>query len=167
MTRRLTHPDSLHLQAAEGWLELNCHLEANEELDKIAPQFRVHPHVLTLRWKVYKKENKWDACRDIAAAIIQSEPNDVCGWIALAYATRRAMGYGLKAAQTILISIAKNFPKDSTIPYNLACYDAQLGNLAAARQWLDRAFQVGEKQSLQKFIMDDSDLEPLRKEYHL
>jgi hypothetical protein len=30
-------PDSLHLLAAQGWLELGNHLEANEELEKITP----------------------------------------------------------------------------------------------------------------------------------
>jgi hypothetical protein len=28
----LAPPDSLHLEAAEGWIELANHLEANEEL---------------------------------------------------------------------------------------------------------------------------------------
>jgi hypothetical protein len=32
--------DSLHLQADLGWLELDNHIEANEELDRIAHQVR-------------------------------------------------------------------------------------------------------------------------------
>jgi len=28
----LEHPESLHFQAAQGWLELGSHIEANEEL---------------------------------------------------------------------------------------------------------------------------------------
>ena len=45
----LTPPDSFHLKAAEGWFELGNHLEANEELEKIAPKLRVHPDVLEIR----------------------------------------------------------------------------------------------------------------------
>jgi hypothetical protein len=45
----LEPPDSLHLQAAQGWLELGSHIEANEELEKIAPQLRAHPDVLKVR----------------------------------------------------------------------------------------------------------------------
>jgi hypothetical protein len=44
----LEPPDSLHLEAAEGWLELGNHLEANEELENITPQMRVHPDVLEM-----------------------------------------------------------------------------------------------------------------------
>jgi hypothetical protein len=39
----LTPPDSYHLEAAQGWLELGNHLEANEELEKISPALRIHP----------------------------------------------------------------------------------------------------------------------------
>ena len=42
----LEPPDSIHLQAAQGWLELGNHLEADKELDEIAPQLRTHPDVL-------------------------------------------------------------------------------------------------------------------------
>ena len=36
----LEPPDSLHLQAAQGWLELGNHIEANEELEKMLCLFR-------------------------------------------------------------------------------------------------------------------------------
>jgi len=35
--------DRHHLQAAEGWLELGNHLEANEEPEKITPQLAHDP----------------------------------------------------------------------------------------------------------------------------
>ena len=35
--------DFLHLQAAQGWLGLSNHLEANEELEKINPLLHAHP----------------------------------------------------------------------------------------------------------------------------
>jgi hypothetical protein len=49
----LEPPDSIHLQAAQGWLELGDHIEASEELEKITPQLRAHPDVLKARWEVY------------------------------------------------------------------------------------------------------------------
>jgi hypothetical protein len=54
----LEPPDSLHLQAAQGWLELGNHIEANEELERIAQQLRAQPDVLKLRWEVYAAGNK-------------------------------------------------------------------------------------------------------------
>jgi hypothetical protein len=35
--KHLQPPNSHHLQAAIGWLELGNHKEANEELEKVAP----------------------------------------------------------------------------------------------------------------------------------
>ena len=48
-------PDLRHLQAAQGWLELGNHLEANEELENITPKYRAHLAVLELRWQIYAK----------------------------------------------------------------------------------------------------------------
>jgi hypothetical protein len=50
--KTLKRPDSLHLQAAQGWLELGDHLETTEELDEITPQMRVHPDVLEVRLRL-------------------------------------------------------------------------------------------------------------------
>jgi hypothetical protein len=43
-------PDTFHLQAAQGWLELGSHIEVNEDLEKMAPGFQTHPEVLEIRW---------------------------------------------------------------------------------------------------------------------
>ena len=52
----LKPPDSIHLKAAEGWLVLGNHVEPNEELENITPQFRVHPDVLEIRWQITTEE---------------------------------------------------------------------------------------------------------------
>ena len=39
----LQPPHTIHLQAAQGWLELGSHLEVNEELEEFMPQLRAHP----------------------------------------------------------------------------------------------------------------------------
>ena len=41
----LTPPNNLYFQAAQGWLELGDHIEANEELDKVTAGLRAHPAV--------------------------------------------------------------------------------------------------------------------------
>jgi tetratricopeptide (TPR) repeat protein len=73
----LSAPDSHHLRAVQGWLELGNHLEANEELERISPQLRTHPDVLELRWRIYARGKKWDVCVDIADAIIKLDPDRV------------------------------------------------------------------------------------------
>jgi hypothetical protein len=48
--------------------------------------------------------------------------------------------------------------------YNLACYACQLGNLKEARQWLEKAFAIGDSKQLKLMALDDPDLEPLWRE---
>jgi uncharacterized protein HemY len=61
--------DKRHLEAAEGWLGLGNYLEANEELERITPELRAHPDVLTLRYEVYAKGKKWEVAAEIAQAL--------------------------------------------------------------------------------------------------
>jgi hypothetical protein len=60
-----------YARAACSWLELGNHFEANSELEKITPQLRSHPDVLEIRWQIYAKDKKWNACQDIANTITQ------------------------------------------------------------------------------------------------
>jgi hypothetical protein len=41
----LEPPDTHHLNAVLGWLELGNHVEANAELEKVTPVLRSHPAV--------------------------------------------------------------------------------------------------------------------------
>src|SRR5438874_640366 len=92
-------PDSHHVNAALGWLELGNPSEADAELAKVAPGLRSHPAVLELRWQIYAKAEKWDAAVDVATALIAALPDHAGGWLNYAYALRRAVGGGLRPAQ--------------------------------------------------------------------
>src|ERR1043165_4852280 len=82
----LEPPDSVHLLAAQGWVELGDHLEANVELQNIGPQLRGHPDVLEVRWHICAKAKKWPDCVEIAEGIIQLAPNRVDGWLHRSFA---------------------------------------------------------------------------------
>jgi uncharacterized protein HemY len=68
--KRLPPSGRPHLRAAEGWLELGNPHEASEELENIAPRLRVHPDVLEIRWRIYAAAERWDACLDLAVAVV-------------------------------------------------------------------------------------------------
>jgi len=70
-------PDSFHLIAADGWLGLGDHLAADEELDKITPELRAHPHVLSVRYEIYAKAKKWDGAAEIAGVLVKLMPNNL------------------------------------------------------------------------------------------
>ena len=81
----LQHPDILHLQAAEGWLELGNILEAKAELAHISSLQRKHPDVLELRWAIAAKENEWQLALDIARTLVRVAPERPTGWLHQAY----------------------------------------------------------------------------------
>jgi tetratricopeptide (TPR) repeat protein len=163
MKRPLQPPDSHHLSATIGWLGLGNHLEAIEELEKIEPALRAHPDVLLVRFEIYSKAGEWDVAAEAAAALVKLQSNAPGAWIALAYATRRkpGAGGGVLQAKEILLPAQTRFPKVWLIPYNLACYECQLGNQKAAWAWLEMAFELGEPRQLKLMALIDPDLEVL------
>ena len=74
---------------------------------------------------------------------------------------RRANGGGIEKAKVVLDEAAKLFPGDSMIQYNLACYCAQLGQLDAAQEYLDKSYELGDAQKIKLMALDDEDLKPL------
>lgn len=156
--KTLPLPDAHHLRAAHGWLELGNPPEASEELKKIEPKLHTHPEVLELRYAIFRDAKKWDACVDIAAAILTALPGNPHGWILRSFAlhelrrTREAFDNLLPAAAT--------FPEVWTIPYNLACYCAQLGEITKSREWFNKALAI-DKKTVRHAALDDPDLLPL------
>lgn len=154
----LSPPDAHHLKAAQGWLELGNHLEANEESEKIAPTLRTRSDVLEIRWQIYAKEKKWEACVDIAEALVKLAPKRAESWIHRSYALHELKR--TKEAFDNLVQVADTFPKLYTVPYNLACYCAQLGQLKEAEDWFKKAILIDDKQ-VPKLGIEDPDLKPL------
>ena len=154
----LKHPDSLHLQAALGWLELGNHIEANEELEQIRPQLRVHPDVLEVRWQIYSIAKKWEACIDIAQALIKLAPNRLESWLHRSYSLHELKR--TEEAHDLLLPAIEKFPDVWDIPDTLACYTAQLGRIGESERWFKMAMTLDEK-SVQQTAIDDPDLLPL------
>jgi tetratricopeptide (TPR) repeat protein len=156
----LEAPDSHHLRAAIGWLELGSHLEADAELERIAPRLRIHPDVLEVRWQVYAKAERWEACVDLGAALVKLVPEQASGYIHRSFALHE-----LKRTQEafdLLHPVAEKFPEEAVIPYNLACYECQLGRLDQAEEWLRKCYEQADDEAEWKLrVMDDPDLKPL------
>jgi len=81
MIQPLGPPDSLHLQAAQGWLELSNHHGADAELDKITARLRAHPAVPEVQWEICATVKNWDAALEIASAVVQMVPDHPLGWV--------------------------------------------------------------------------------------
>jgi Flp pilus assembly protein TadD len=66
-----------------------------------------------------------------------------------------------KKAKVVLDEAAQLFPEDDTVQYNLACYCAQLGQLNAAKEHLDKSYELGDAKQIKLIALDDEDLKPL------
>jgi predicted Zn-dependent protease len=165
MIQPLEAPDALHLQAAEGWIGLGNYPDANDELEQIAAASRAHPEVLQLRWRIYAKARKWDACLDIATALTTMTPERRFGWIHSAHALGK-LGRTLEV-KDLLLAVVNDFEVNSTMPYHLAQYCARLGQIDQAKQWLGKALLAAAGlegvERLRKMALEDPDLEPLRR----
>ena len=157
----LEPPDSHHLRAAIGWIELGNGLEATDELEQITVALRSHPDVLEVRWRIGAQAKQWERCIELATALTQITPEQSLGWIYLANSLYWA-GRTPEARDTLL-GVRERFPDEPGLPYNLACYECQLGNLAKAINWLDIAFGLGTGKRLRRAALEDEDLQPLWK----
>jgi len=95
--------------------------------------------------------------QEIAKRLKEFEPDNVQWRISLAYATRRA--YSIDVAMEILLNAEAKFPREAAIPYNLACYYCQGGEMETAKRYLKKAFEID--LDLRTAALEDEDLKPL------
>ena len=165
MTFALEQPDLHHLKAAVGWLELGDAGEALVELDAISEPLQSHSDVLEARWLALARLQRWESAAKIGRALIAAAPDRSIGWLHHSYALRRAPNGGLLAAFNALAPVATHFPKEATIPYNLACYTCQLQReTTETMNWLEQAIAAGDRKEILAMALKDPDLEPLRVE---
>ena len=86
MLEPMVPPDSHHLLAAQGWLELGNHVEASQELQKITPRLLAHPYVVEMRWQIYAGAKDWDAALATASSLVEMMPENLFGWIHRSFA---------------------------------------------------------------------------------
>jgi tetratricopeptide (TPR) repeat protein len=153
----LEPPDQQYWQAAVGYVELGMFTDADSELDKIDPFLRAAPEILALRIEIYRGLKKWELMAELSMRLMEFHPGDPQWPVSLAYATRR--GNSIEAAKEILLNAERKFPKEAVIPYNLACYCCQLGEIENAKNYLEQAFKIDSSWRIR--ALDDTDLQPL------
>lgn len=160
-------PNTHHLSAVIGWLELGNAIEAQLELQRLPNDLFNHPDVIEVRWAIAAFNEDWVQGLAIAEQLVELCPERSTGWLHRSYATRRAPQGGVKLARAVLLPAAEKFPESPTIPYNLACYDCLLGHEDEARRWLSIAKRIGGKKQIQSMALQDPDLQGLWAEIKL
>jgi tetratricopeptide (TPR) repeat protein len=115
--------------------------------------------MLLVKWEMAARARNWASAMAIAKALIVTLPDEAVGWIYHGFAEQQ-MGLVAEARQTLLAA-ARKFPNDCRIAYNLACYAAQLGDIAGAWNWLDRALEIGDAAVIQSRAAEEPSLKPL------
>ncbi len=126
---------------------------------RIDPQFANHPDVLELRWKILAKAQKWESCLELAEKLTGVAPRRSLGWLYLA-ASLNALNQVEEAYQT-LAEIVDDFPENPAIPYQLACYACDIGEIDEALDWLRQALDGGDSNQLKALALKDPALKPL------
>src|SRR4051794_22485509 len=101
-------PYEKHIIAAEGYVELGMHLDANEELEQLEPENRILPAVMAIRIQIYRALEKWELMQTVAKILALHEPGNVQWTVDWAYATRRADS--TEAARSILLEAVERIP---------------------------------------------------------
>ena len=146
-----------HLEAALGYLHLGMPEDAMEELDLIPQEWKTDPRVLRARAYIHCEMRSWEPLRTVAAVLVSLLPDDSQHWIWLAYATRRFQS--IADAERILLEALGRHPDEPLIRFNLACYAAQMDEVALARQRLQEAIQLDP--AIAEMAKNDPDLGPL------
>ena len=155
-------PSKHYISAAVGWLELGNPAEAGEEIARVDPAYLEHPDVLELRWQICAAGRRWQPALEVAELLLKNSPENASAWLHRAYALRRVDGGGLEKAWNALFPASEHFTDEPVVPYNLACYAAQLGRVEEAWEWLQKAIKVsGNAEHMQTMALADSDLKPL------
>ena len=156
-------PDNHHLDAAIGWLTLGNTAEAWTEFEKLTPTHRTLPEALAFEWQLLSTEKRWPDAAAVGEHWVEAAPDEPAAWIQRSFALHE--GRQTQQAWEKLLPAVKRFPQVNTIPYNLACYACQLGDLDTARRWLRRSLlcvkDTAERMLWTTAAQQDRDLEPL------
>ncbi len=118
-----------------------------------------HPNLLLVQWEIHFRNGHWLSACEIAEALVAALPGEPIGWVYRSFALHK-LGRVHEARQHLLAA-ARRFPADWRIAYNLACYACQLGDIAGAWNWLDRAIQLGDADAVKSLALDEAAFHPL------
>ena len=148
------------ITAADGYVDLKMGSHAERELSLVPAELHTSIEYRRVECRVLMLHDNWQEAHSVAAGICDETPDDPGGWVILAYTARRALS--IEKARELLIEAMPRFSDDGIFPYNLGCYECQLGNLDAAREYLTTAFSISPE--YHRLALQDEDLEVLWRE---
>ncbi len=145
------------LHAADGYLYLNMADYALEELEAIPADEKASASVLLARTRVLLHLHKWKEAEKLSDQGTRSHPDEDEFTVQRAFALHQ-MQKGERAVE-VLLAAPEWLRRTGILHYNLACYEARLGDLSTARECIDAAIQLNS--AMKKNARVDPDLQAL------
>lgn len=160
MNANLPIEDQKALTRVQGYLELEMPKEALSELKTFHKALRDSPIAVEMAIVVLIRLQRWKTAAAQARKLCRLQPGLPAGFIHLAYCLHET-GQTAAARETLLRGPSA-LHKEATYFYNLACYEAVLGDLDSARRHLARSISINKR--FLEFARNDTDLAALHPE---
>ena len=145
------------LLAADGYLYLGMPAQALAELDGIPDAAQHASPVLRARVRVLLHLKRWTDANGLSETGNSLYPDENEFTVQRAFALHQ-LKKGNDAVK-VLLSAPEWIRKTGILHYNLACYEARLGDISAAKQCIDTAIQINA--GIKKSARMDPDLQSL------
>ncbi len=145
------------LNAADGYLYFNMLDEALGEISGIPTTEQKQAAVMLARIRLLLHKREWRSAEALSARGVGLHPEEGEFTVQRAFALHQ-MDKGQKAEE-VLKSAPDWILRTGILHYNLACYEARLGDPAIARQCIDTAIQMNA--GIKKSARMDPDLQSL------
>jgi len=144
--------------AAQGYSELGLPELALAELDSLPKEIQTSTIAVEARLSVFMQAKRWKSALPIGRELCRIAPDKTAGFIHAAFCLHE-LGHS-REARELLVSGPAALKAEPTYHYNLACYEAALGNIDQARAHLKVSFAMDK--SLKDYARSDPDLKALQ-----
>jgi Flp pilus assembly protein TadD len=158
-TRNHSHSQETQrsLQAADGYLYLGLADEALRELEEVTGDEKTDPSVLLAHVRVLLHLKQWREAESLSGLGTTTHPEEEEFTVQRAFALHQ-LNQGEQAVE-VLLAAPEWIRRTGILHYNLACYEARLGDLSTARQCIRAAIQLNA--AMKKNARLDPDLQSL------
>ena len=158
-TRPKAHSAETHrlLEAADGYLYLGMPTEALDEFKAIAVEERGNASVMLAEIRVLLHLKNWKQAEKLSTRGAKLHPSEDEFTVQRVFALHQ-LEKGEEAFR-VLLSAPEWIRRTGILHYNLACYEARLGDLNAARRCIDAAIEINS--AIKKNARTDPDLAAL------
>ena len=129
-----------HLNAAQGYLELDMPAEALEEIEALPPEIAVYAEISQLKLLILMRLREWEKALSLCKELQDRFPQLTVGYIHAAFCLHEMKR--TQEAKQVLLDGPSSLLRDATYHYNLACYEAVLGNRDEALEYLRTSFAM-------------------------